>query len=202
MKRYKFNTRVGRSYGIGAYQNRGSDYYEYAPLFRTCCECGRTDIINALVDYSTTIYGSASDYSTMRVDYSEISTPKAWDKNFWLHEEFVSFRTKEERLKDVFNYIVKNNSMDFFEMLYTPIYWDNPNENTKKDFMPFVDMLIHKRCMSESTQLCNFALRVLDDGRRVLYGRNKWLYTFRSGCDLINYYRLARKRNFEKVYKF
>jgi hypothetical protein len=58
MKRYRFNTKVGKSAGIGAYRNKGSDYYEYAPLFRDCSKTGRLDIIGSLIDYSTTIYGS------------------------------------------------------------------------------------------------------------------------------------------------
>ena len=54
----------------------------------------------------------------------------------------------------------------------------------------------------KSMELYNYAFRTLKDGRHVLYARNGWLRTFKSGLDIINYYKIASKRNFKKVYGF
>ena len=200
MKRHRFNARVGRSAGLGAYRNTGRDYPSF---YRTLYERGRPDLIVATVDYSTTIYGESSYINARPVDRSHIKDVNVWDSDYFLHEEIVTFKFKEERLKRVFNHIVGFNSMDFFKTFYTPIYWDNgEREGCKKDFAQFADMLVHERCCWNSVELYNFALRVLKDGRRVMYGRNKWLLRFESGRNIINYYRMATKRNFKKVYKF
>ena len=200
MKRHRFNTRVGRSAGLGLYRNTGRDYPSF---YKTLYERGRPDLIVATVDYSTTICGESSYINARPVDRSHIKDVNVWDSDYFLHEEIVTFKFKEERLKRVFNHIVNFNSMDFFETFYTPIYWDNgEREGCKKDFMQFADMLVHDRCHWNSIELYNFAIRVLKDGRRVMYGRNRWLLRFESGRSIINYYRMATKRNFKKVYKF
>lgn len=200
MKRHRFNARVGRSAGLGTYRNTGRDYPSF---YRTLYERGRPDLIVATVDYSTTICGESSYINARPIDRSHIKDVNVWDSDYFLHEEIVTFKFKEERLKRVFNHIVGFNSMDFFETFYTPIYWDNgEREGCKKDFAQFADMLVHERCCWNSVELYNFALRVLKDGRRVMYGRNRWLLRFESGRNIINYYRMATKRNFKKVYKF
>ena len=200
MKRHRFNTKVGRSAGLGLYRNTGRDYPSF---YKTLYERGRPDLIVATVDYSTTICGESSYINARPVDRSHIKDVNVWDSDYFLHEEIVTFKFKEERLKRVFNHIVGFNSMDFFETFYTPIYWDNgEREGYKKDFMAFADFLVHDRCHWNSIELYNFAMRVLKDGRRIMYGRNRWLLRFESGCNIINYYRMARKRNFNKVYKF
>lgn len=200
MKRHRFNTRVGRSAGLGVYRNTGRDYPSF---YRTLYERGRPDLIVATVDYSTTICGESSYKNARPVDRSHIKDVNVWDSDYFLHEEIVTFKFKEERLKRVFNHIVGFNSMDFFETFYTPIYWDNgEREGCKKDFMAFADFLVHDRCHWNSIELYNFAIRILKDGRRVMYGRNRWLLRFDSGRNIINYYRMATKRNFKKVYKF
>ena len=200
MKRHRFNTRVGRSAGLGLYRNTGRDYPSF---YKTLYERGRPDLIVATVDYSTTICGESSYINASPVDRSHIKDVNVWDSDYFLHEEIMSFKFKEERLKRVFKHIVDLNGMDFFETFYTPIYWDNgEREGCKKDFMAFADSLVYDRCHWNCMELYNLALRVLKDGRRVMYGRNKWLLGFEGGCNIINYYRMARKRNFKKVYKF
>ena len=200
MKRHRFNTRVGHSAGLGTYRNTGRDYPSF---YKTLHERGRPDLIVATVDYSTTICCESS-YATSKPIYRKnIHVTNIWDDDYWLHEEIESFKSKEERLKRVFKHIVDLNGMDFFETFYTPIYWDNgEREGCKKDFMAFADSLVHERRCWNSIELYNFALRILKDGRRVMYGRNKWLFGFESGRNIINYYRMARKRNSNKVYKF
>lgn len=200
MKRHRFNTRVGRSAGLGLYRNTGRDYPSF---YKTLYERGRPDLIVATVDYSTTICGESSYLGVRPVERNQFDTSNVWDSDYWLHEEIVSFKFKEAKLMKVYKFIVDFNGMDFFETFYTPIYWDNgEREGCKKDFMGFVDCLVHDRCSWNSMELYNIALRVLKDGRRIMYGRNKWLLRFESGRSIINYYRMATKRNFKKVYKF
>ena len=200
MKRHRFNSRVGRSAGLGTYRNTGRDYPSF---YRTLYERGRPDLIVATVDYSTTIYGESS-YATLEpIERKNLHVSNILDGDYWLHEEIMTFKFKEEKLKKVYKFIVDFNGMDFFETFYTPIYWDNgEREPQQKDFMQFADILVHDRCHWNCIELYNLALRVLKDGRRVMYGRNKWLLGFESGRNIINYYRMARKRNFKKVYKF
>ena len=200
MKRHRFNTRVGRSAGLGLYRNTGRDYPSF---YRTLYERGRPDLIVATVDYSTTICGESSYITSEPIDRRHLHVSNIWDGDYWLHEETISFKFKEEKLNRVYNFIVRTQGADFFDTLYTPIYWDNgEREGCKKDFMAFADFLVHDRCHWNSIELYNFAMRTLKDGRRVMYGRNRWLLRFDSGRSIINYYRMATKRNFKKVYKF
>ena len=200
MKRHRFNSLVGRSAGLGTYRNTGRDYPSF---YRTLYERGRPDLIVATVDYSTTICCESSYATSEPIDRKHLRTSNRWDRDYWLHEEIVTFKSKEEKLKEVYKFIVDFNGMDFFETFYTPIYWDNgEREECKKDFMKFADFLVHDRCHWNSIELYNFAMRILKDGRRIMYARNKWLFGFESGRYIINYYRMARSRNFNKVYKF
>jgi hypothetical protein len=204
MKRHRFNTKVGKSAGIGAYRNKGSDYYEYAPLFRDCSQTGRLDIIDSLVDYSTTIYGSTSyiDTTGMYNNNNNIHST-IWDKDNWLHEEVSAWTNRRIRdTEKVYNHIIKEFGDDFFNNHYIPVFYDNIDTRIQKDFMTFAMHLMEDCAGWKSMELFNFALRHLSDGRMVLYARISWLTRFKSGCDIINYYRLAKSRSFTKVYGF
>ena len=202
MKR-RFNTRIGRSVGLGAYRNRGSDYLELAPKYRTLCEQGRLDVISSTINYST-VSSYSSGYMETENIWKEIDkTISVWHKFTWLHEEIESWSMSNlERARKVYYHITKEYGEDYFNEMYIPVYYDNVSVDAKKNFSDFAYTLMHETAGKKSMELYNYAFRTLKDGRNVLYARKLWLKTFKSGCDIINYYRIASKRSFKKVYKF
>jgi len=204
MKQYRFNTKVGTSRGLGAYRNKGSDYLELAPKYRTLCERGRTDIISASIDYSAIPSCASCGYMPTAKIWQEIDkSAYIWNKSAWLHDDIsVWTRNSIERAREVFYYLVKEHGMDYFDYMYTPVFYDNFGVGIMKDFATFAQTLMFDAAGKKSMELYNYAFRTLKDGRQVLYARNGWLRTFRSGLDIINYYKIASKRNFKKVYGF
>ena len=200
MKRHRFNARVGRSAGLGTYRNTGRDYPSF---YRTLYERGRPDLIVATVDYSTTICGGSSYIDVRPVQRNIYDTSNVWSESYWLHEEVVAwtFRRMND-IRRVYDFMINEHGKDFFDIHYTPVFWDNTDKSIQKDFSVFAQHLMEDCARWKSMELYNFALRTLNDGRWVMYARTQWLMGFKSGCDIINYYRMARKRNFNKVYKF
>ena len=170
MKRIRFNTKVGRSAGIGAFRTKGRDY----PMFyRTLYEMGRNDLIEATVDYSTTIYGAPSYIDTQKMWKGIDNRSNILSDSYWMHEEVSAWtRNRMNDIKKVYRHLDSEYGIDFINEHYTPVYYDNINRST------------------------------LDDGREVLYARTQWLLKFKSGSDIINYYRIAKEKNFYKVYRF
>jgi len=200
MKRHRFNARVGRSAGLGTYRNTGRDYPSF---YRTLYERGRPDLIVATVDYSTTICGGSSYIDVRPIQRSIDDTSNVWDEFYWLHEEVVAWTFKRMNdIRRVYDFMIDEHGKDFFDRHYTPVFWDNTDKSIQKDFSVFAQHLMEDCARWKSMELYNFALRTLNDGRKVLYARTQWLLGFRSGCNIVNYYRMARKRNFNKVYKF
>lgn len=200
MKRFRFNTKVGRSVGIGAFRSKGCDYPTF---YRTLYERGRDDLIVATVDYSTTIYGGSSYIGVRPVQRSIDDTSNVWDEFYWLHEEVVAWTFKRMNdIRRVYDFMIDEHGKDFFDRHYTPVFWDNTDKSIQKDFSVFAQHLMEDCARWKSIELYNFALRTLNDGRWVMYARTQWLMGFKSGCDIINYYKMAKKRKFNKVYKF
>ena len=196
-------TRVGTSKGVYAFSGRGSDYLEYAPMFRTCSEIGRLDIINSVIDYSTTIYGSSSYIDTQPMWDKITQESNKWNKDYWLHEDVDAWtRRRCNDMCKVYDQLTSELGCDFFNRNYIPVYYDNRDRRIQKDFYAYAQYLMTECAKWKSMELRNYAMRFLDDGRMVLYARKEWLQRFKVGCDLINYYRMARSRNFEKVYGF
>lgn len=204
MKRIRFNTKVGTSRGLGAYRNKGSDYLELAPKYRTLYERGRTDIISASINYSAIPSCASSGYMPTAKIWQEIDkSTYIWDRLAWLHEEVEGWtRSNLERARLVYQYITNEHGIEYFDNMYTPVYYDNIGIGTMKDFTVFAQALMSDAARKKSMELYNYAFRTLKDGRHVLYARNGWLRTFKSGLDIINYYKMASKRNFKKVYGF
>lgn len=203
MKRHRFNTKVGTSRGLGAYRNKGSDYLELAPKYRTLCERGRTDIISASIDYSA-IPSCCGSYMTTAKIWQEIDkSAYIWNRSAWLHDDIeVWTRNNIERSRKVYDYYITEYGVDYFNFMYTPVFYDNIGIGIMKDFAAFAQALMFDTAGKKSMELYNYAFRTLKDGRHVLYARNGWLKTFKSGLDIINYYKMASKRNFKKVYGF
>ena len=200
MKKFRFNTKEGRSVGIGAFRSRGCDYPTF---YRTLYEKGRDDLIVATVDYSTTIYGGSSYIDVRPVQRSIDDASNVWDEFYWLHEEVVAWTFKRMNdIRRVYDFMIDEHGKDFFDKHYTPVFWDNTDKSIQKDFSVFAQHLMEDCARWKSMELYNFALRTLNDGRWVMYARTQWLMGFKSGCDIINYYKMAKKRKFNKVYKF
>ena len=200
MKRHRFNTKVGRSAGLGVYRNKGRDYPSF---YRTLYESGRIDLIVATVDYSTTIYGSPSYIDTHVMWDKIIQESNKWHKDYWLYEDVDAWtRRRCNDMCKVYDRLTSELGCDFFNKNYIPVYYDNTNRSIQKDFYAYAQRLMAECAGWKSMELRNYAMRILDDGRTVLYARKEWLQRFKVGCDLINYYRMARSRNFEKVYGF
>ena len=204
MKRIRFNTKVGTSRGLGAYRNKGSDYLELAPKYRTLCERGQTDVISASIDYSAIPSCASSGYMPTAKIWQKIDeTAYVWSKSAWLHADiYVWTRKSLKNASDVYNYMIKEYSIEYFNEMYTPVLYDNIEIGITKDFPKFAQALMFDAAGKKSMELYNYAFRTLKDGRQVLYARNGWLKTFKSGLDIINYYKIASKRNFKKVYGF
>ena len=200
MKRHRFNARVGRSAGLGTYRNTGRDYPSF---YRTLYERGRPDLIVATVDYSTTICGGSSYIDVLPIQRSIDDTSNVWDEFYWLHEEVVAWTFKRMNdIRRVYDFMINEHGKDFFDRHYTPVFWDNTDKSIQKDFSVFAQHLMEDCVRWKSMELYNFALRTLNDGRWVMYARTQWLMGFKSGCDIINYYKMAKKKKFNKVYKF
>lgn len=203
MKRIRFNTKVGTSRGLGAYRNKGSDYLELAPKYRTLYERGQSDVISASIDYSA-IPSCCGSYMPTAKIWKEIDeSAYIWNRYAWLHEDIEGWtRNSLERARKVYEYITNEHGMDYFNYMYTPVFYDNIGIGIMKDFATFAQSLMFDKAGKRSMELYNYAFRTLKDGRNVLYARNGWLRTFKSGLDIINYYNIASKRNFKKVYGF
>ena len=200
MKTHRFNTRVGRSAGLGTYRNTGRDYPSF---YKTLYERGRPDLIVATVDYSTTIYGGSSYIDVRAVQRSIDDTSNVWSESYWLHEEVVAWTLRRMNdIRRVYNFMIDKHGKEFFDKHYTPVFYDNIDISIQKDFSLFAKHLMEDCAGWKSMELYNFALRTLNDGRNVLYARTQWLLGFKSGCNIVNYYRMATNRNFKKVYKF
>lgn len=203
MKRIRFNTKVGTSRGIGAYRNKGSDYLELAPKYRTLCERSQLDVISASIDYSAIPSCCGSYMPTAKIWQEIDKSTYIWDRLAWLHEEVEGWtRSNLERARLVYQYITNEHGIEYFDNMYTPVYYDNIGIGIMKDFAAFAQALMSDAARKKSMELYNYAFRTLKDGRHVLYARNGWLRTFKSGLDIINYYKMASKRNFKKVYGF
>jgi hypothetical protein len=203
MRRFRFNTKVGRSAGLGAFRNNGSDLFEYACMFRTCSERGRLDVVNSVIDYSTTIYGNTGYVDTTNMWNAMSEKTNVWHKDYWLHEDVDAWTKRRcNDMCNVYDRLTSELGCDFFNKNYIPVYYDNTNRSIRKDFYAYAQYLMTECAGWKSMELRNYAMRILDDGRMVLYARKEWLQRFKVGCDLINYYRIARSRNFEKVYGF
>lgn len=202
MRRFKFNSKVGRSDGLNAFRTKGNHFYDLSGYYRTLYESGRTDLIDESVRSECTMHatfgGSGYDHERMYAFYE--SLPRlgkclpSWINDYcseevgvWTHYHVIGagriFRDKEE----------------FYEF-YIPVYWDISPLSTV-DLSARANNLM-EQCGLKSMPMYNLAYRVLKDKRRVLYARIAWLKTFGMGCDLINYYEMASKRSFKKVYGF
>lgn len=203
MKHIRFNTKVGTSRGLGAYRNKGSDYLELAPKYRTLCERSQSDVISASIDYSA-IPSCCGGYMPTAKIWQEIDkSAYIWNKLAWLYEDVEGWtRNNLERARLVYQYITNEHGIECFDNMYTPVYYDNIGSGIMKDFAAFAQALMFDAAGKKSMELYNYAFRTLKDGRHVLYARNGWLRTFKSGLDIINYYKMASKRNFKKVYGF
>jgi hypothetical protein len=206
MKRFRFNTKVGTSRGLGTYRNKGSDYLELAPKYRTLYESERTDVISRSIIY----IGGGDGYVDMskvwaKIDFNNRSVfANIWDKDYWMHErvEFWNY-DKINQSKKVYSTLVLKYGKDFFDNRYIPVCYDNKNAGISKDFSAFANHLTHDVLGGGyNKEFYNFAFRRLEDGRGVLYARYGYLKNFQSGCDIINYYRMAKARRFEEVYGF
>jgi hypothetical protein len=203
MKKFRFNTKVGTSRGLGAYRNKGSDYLELAPKYRTLYERGQSDVISASIDYSAIPSCCGSYMPTAKIWQEIDKSAYIWNRSAWLHADIEGWtRYNLERAKKVFDYLVKEHGMDYFNYMYTPVFYDNIGIGIMKDFPAFAQALMFDAAGKKSMELYNYAFRTLKDGRQVLYARTLWLKTFKVGIDIINYYKIARKRNFKKVYGF
>ena len=146
MKRHRFNTRVGRSAGIGAFRNKGSDYLELAPKYRTLYESERMDVIGRSIIY---IGGGGGYVDTSKVwaeiDFNNRSIfANIWDKDYWMHErvEFWNY-DKINQSKKVYSTLVVKYGKDFFDNRYIPVCYDNKYTGTSKDFSAFANHLTH-----------------------------------------------------------
>ena len=203
MKRIRFNTKVGTSRGLGAYRNKGSDYLELAPKYRTLCERGQSNVISASIDYSAIPSCCGSYMPTAKIWQEIDKSAYIWNRLAWLHEDVEGWtRNNLERARLVYQYITNEHGIECFDNMYTPVYYDNIGSGIMKDFAAFAQALMFDAAGKKSMELYNYAFRTLKDGRHVLYARNGWLRTFKSGLDIINYYKMASKRNFKKVYGF
>ena len=203
MKRIRFNTKVGTSRGLGAYRNKGSDYLELAPKYRTLCERGQSNVISASIDYSAIPSCCGSYMPTAKIWQEIDKSAYIWNRLAWLHEDVEGWtRNNLERARLVYQYITNEHGIECFNNMYTPVYYDNIGSGIMKDFAAFAQALMFDAAGKKSMELYNYAFRTLKDGRHVLYARNGWLRTFKSGLDIINYYKMASKRNFKKVYGF
>ena len=203
MKRIRFNTKVGTSRGLGAYRNKGSDYLELAPKYRTLCERSQSDVISASIDYSAIPSCCGSYMPTAKIWQEIDKSAYIWNRSAWLHEDVEGWtRNNLERARLVYQYITNEHGIECFDNMYTPVYYDNIGSGIMKDFAAFAQALMFDAAGKKSMELYNYAFRTLKDGRHVLYARNGWLRTFKSGLDIINYYKMASKRNFKKVYGF
>ena len=203
MKRIRFNTKVGTSRGLGAYRNKGSDYLELAPKYRTLCERSQSDVISASIDYSAIPSCCGSYMPTAKIWQEIDKSAYIWNRLAWLHEDVEGWtRNNLERARLVYQYITNEHGIECFDNMYTPVYYDNIGSGIMKDFAAFAQALMFDAAGKKSMELYNYAFRTLKDGRHVLYARNGWLRTFKSGLDIINYYKMASKRNFKKVYGF
>lgn len=204
MKRIRFNAKVGTSRGLGAYRNKGSDYLELAPKYRTLYERGQTDVISASIDYSAIPSCASSGYMPTAKIWQEIDkSAYTWNKSAWLHDDIEGWtRYSLERARKVYEHITNEHGIEYFDNMYTPVFYDNISIGIMKDFAAFAQSLMFDKAGKHSMELYNYAFRTLKDGRNVLYARTLWLKTFKVGIDIINYYKIARKRNFKKVYGF
>lgn len=206
MRRIRFNTKVGRSRGMGVYRTRGNDLLEYASIFRTHVECERFDHINATIDYSTVSSYEASYMPSAKFWETAIQYVARWDDDFWMHEDIGWWTANTlNKTRRVFEDVVRKHGMKFFDEHYTVVFCDNKPRGTvvvTKDFSLHANHLMVECANQRSMELYNFAMRELDDGRRVLYARNPWLSSFQRGLDILNYYKMARARSFERVYGF
>ena len=154
-------------------------------------------------------YNFFTAQTTCNVDGKNYSTESFIDYecrhayNAWLHDDIEGWtRYSLERARKVYEYITNEYGIDYFNYMYTPVFYDNIGIGIMKDFPKFAQSLMFDKAGKRSMELYNYAFRTLKDGRNVLYARTLWLKTFKVGIDIINYYNIASKRNFKKVYGF
>jgi hypothetical protein len=178
MKRFRFNTKVGRSVGLGVFRSTGCDYPTF---YRTLYERGRNDLIVATVDYSTTICGDSSYTDVRPVQRCISDNSNVWSEFYWLHEEVVAWTTRRmSDIRRVYDFLIDEHGKEFFDKHYTPVFYDNVDTTIQKDFSLFAQHLMEDCAGWKSMELYNFALRTLNDGRLVMYARTQWLMGFKS----------------------
>ena len=121
-----------------------------------------------------------------------------WSPDYWMIKETSYFKGATQRkLFDVWDKIERDRQ----EHKYIPIRWTTGG--VSQDDVASFPMVVLARAERLSVPLYYFAMRIVGDrwtSRMVLYAKVDFLDTFKSGQDMINYYRMAM--NFKKVYGF
>lgn len=192
-----------RSLGVYAFRTPPSDLRDYAPVFRSLCEQGRTERISDMMraaDTMATAGGCSYDVENYLEWSSKIYAQKTsvarWDNDYWLSRtiEFANNQTMND-LKRHHELLAKNYSL--FRQQFVPIRWTTVGI-TSTELKTTLKELIENQCPT-GIAVRNLALEERRE-RTILYARRSFLSTFPAGRAMLNYYTMAT--NFKKVYGF
>lgn len=142
-------------------------------------------------DYDSYMKWSPSVYSNKNIGRS-VWTPDGWmlrSIDYDIHKK--RDRVDMERVYDEVVTMQKGK--------YIPVRWTH-GQLSESEVLDFPHHLMAQSGRS-SIPIYYCALR-RTRYRLILYARISWLRTFQTGCDLINFYNMAREKNFFKVFGF
>lgn len=198
--------RIGKSLGLYAFRTKPSDLLEKAGEYRQYAERGRYDLIERQMNTDATMVAMSGGFDEAwymkwapAVYSNNNHIRKAvWSPDYWMIKETSYFKGATQRkLFDVWDKIERDRQ----EHKYIPIRWTTGG--VSQDDVASFPMVVLARAERLSVPLYYFAMRIVGDrwtSRMVLYAKVDFLDTFKSGQDMINYYRMAM--NFKKVYGF
>lgn len=201
--------RFKREKGVYSFRTPPSDYLNLAPLYRNLVERGRTDLVERTIRSDVTMV-TAMESSFDEESYMEWApkiykhrTVARWNPDFWMMRESDFYARRKQDVEDMVR--MYENICNEKSVKYIPVRWTNGC--LSEDDVKLFPRHLLDRAERASVPLYYFALRRVTDmssyrTRLVLYVKQDFLETFKTGQDLINYYRMASERNFKQVYGF
>ena len=197
--------RIGKSLGLYAFRTKPSDLLEKAGEYRQYAERERYDLIERQMNTDATMVAMSGGFDEAwymkwapAVYSNNNHIRKAvWSPDYWMIKECAFPYSTYRKLMQVWDKI----EHDHQEYKYIPIRWTN-GLLTESDVKGYPQIVL-QRAGRIYAPLYYFALRYVETSysrRLVLYAKVDFLDTFKSGQDMINYYRMAT--NFKKVYGF
>lgn len=204
LKNIRLRASLGRSNGIYAFKTKPSDLHEFAPVYRMMSERNRYDAIANSIHTFDTMYACGDNgYKESAKFWKDVPLimSNAWDEDAFLYEEieywgYVSIK----KARRSYNALIHGLGVERFRKEYIPIRWETVGMTLSNMFSSAQDLMF-KSAGIRAMPLKNYALGEIN-GRDVLFASKRWLSTFSVGIQLINYYRMAKERKFDEVYKF